>query len=80
MSDPVALLGDLHAGDYLSVSVHGYRIFQEPFSRFSCFPGIVIAAKELVNPDEPIAVQDIFSYRFADTISSPLPLFVKQGK
>jgi hypothetical protein len=64
MSDPVTLfqeffsvrdimdrmVGDLHAGDDLSISINGYRGFQEPFSRFAGSPGIVMAGVRAGEP------------------------------
>jgi len=64
MSDPVALfqeffglrdivnrvLGDLQTGDNLLISIYRDRSFQEPFSRFTGSPGIVVAGVRTREP------------------------------
>ena len=37
------MLGDLQTRDNLSISINRDRSFQEPFSRFTGSPGIVVA-------------------------------------
>ena len=44
------MLGDLQAGDNLSISISRDRCFQEPFSRFTGSPGIVVAGVRAGEP------------------------------
>jgi hypothetical protein len=55
------MLGDLQTGNNLLLGINRDRCFQESFSGFPGSPGIIVAGIELVNPDESIAVQEIFS-------------------
>ncbi len=43
-------LGDLQAGDDLLIRIKGDRGFQEPFSRFTGSPGIVVAGVRAGEP------------------------------
>ena len=44
------MLGDLQAGDYLSIGIDRNRSFQETFSRFTGSPGIVVAGVRAREP------------------------------